>query len=152
MTYYLGSGSLAELKGVKPELVAVVKRSIELTEQDFTVHDGLRTLEEQRRYVATGASTTMNSKHLTGDAVDLVPYINGKLRWEWPPIYKIAAAVAEAARELQVELRWGGVWDRKLSSIEPSALAMEDAVDAYVARRRAAGRRAFIDGPHFELA
>ncbi|MBR9766751.1 MAG: M15 family metallopeptidase [Rhodobacteraceae bacterium] len=152
MTYHLGKGSLAELEGVKPELVSVVKRSIELTTQDFTVHDGLRTVEEQRRYVASGASTTMNSKHITGDAVDLVPYINGKLRWEWPPIYKIAAAVAEAARELQVELRWGGVWDRKLSSIDPLPLAMEEAVETYVARRRSAGRRAFIDGPHFELA
>ncbi|MBU3742387.1 MAG: M15 family metallopeptidase, partial [Candidatus Kapabacteria bacterium] len=106
-TFVLGKGSLKELKGVHPDLVKVVKRAIVLTTQDFTVHDGLRTIEEQREYVARGASTTLTSRHLTGHAVDLVPYINGKLRWEWPPIYAIAEAVRTAAVELDVPLRWG---------------------------------------------
>src|SRR5690349_9518194 len=78
----------------------------------FAVHDGKRTPEEQRILVQSGASQTMKSRHLTGHAVDLVPVINGKLRWEWPPIYQIARAMKQAALELSVPIRWGGCWSR----------------------------------------
>lgn len=159
MSYNLGRKSLDELNGVHPRLVEVVKRAIQLTPVDFGVHDGLRTRDEQVRYVESGVSKTMNSKHLPqadgwGHAVDLVPYINGKLRWEWPPIYAVAAAMAIAAREQQLPLRWGGVWDRRFPVDFPTYTAggMERAVSAYTARQRARGRRAFLDGPHFELA
>jgi len=146
--YKLGKRSLRELEGVHPDLVAVVKRAIELTSQDFTVHDGIRTLEEQKEMVRRGASQTLKSRHLTGHAVDLVPYINGKLRWEWEPIYKIADAVRMAAQELDIPIRWGGAWDRSFTESEDTP---EDMVADYVTRRRIEGRRAFIDGPHFEL-
>lgn len=156
MGYSLGNGSRKELQGVHSDLIKVVERAIEITEQDFTVHDGIRTVEEQRRYVNTGVSTTMNSKHLPqvdgkGHAVDLVPYINGKLRWEWGPIYKIAAAVRQAAIELKVPLVWGGVWNKKLAELPATADGLEDAVERYVAERKRDGKRAFIDGPHYEL-
>jgi peptidoglycan L-alanyl-D-glutamate endopeptidase CwlK len=119
-----------------------------LTTQDFSVHDGIRTLAEQQQLVAGGASQTLDSRHITGHAVDLVPYINGKLRWEWSPIYRIADAVRVAAQERGTPLRWGGAWDVDfLTSTE----SPEDLVAGYVARRRKAGLRAFIDGPHFEL-
>ena len=49
--FKLGARSLRELEGVHPDLVAVVKRAIELTSQDFSVHDGIRTMEEQREMV-----------------------------------------------------------------------------------------------------
>lgn len=149
MAYKLGKKSLRELQGVKCELQMVVKRAIQLTTQDFSVHDGLRTVAEQKALVRRGASKTMRSKHLTGDAVDLVPYINGKLRWEWPAIYPIAEAVREAANEQGVKLVWGGVWDRIFTDTEA---ATEDLVIDYSNRRRADGKSAFIDGPHFQLA
>ncbi len=147
-TFKLGAKSLKELEGVHADLVAVVKRAIELTVQDFAVHDGLRTLEEQRRLVAQGASQTLDSRHVTGHAVDLVPYINGKLRWEWDPIYKIADAVRVAAREKNIPIRWGGAWDVAFTEVDDSP---EDIVADYTARRRQAGKKAFIDGPHYEL-
>ncbi|WP_295531502.1 M15 family metallopeptidase [uncultured Pseudacidovorax sp.] len=146
--FKLGKNSLNELQGVHPDLVAIVQRAIVLTAQDFGVHDGLRTLEEQKKLIATGASQTLDSRHLTGHAVDLVPYFNGKLRWEWPPIYVIADAVRTAARELNTPLRWGGAWDVDFTASNDSP---EDLVADYVSRRRAAGQRAFIDGPHYEL-
>lgn len=157
MAFLLGRASLAELDGVHPKLIGVVQRAIVLTAQDFTVHDGLRTEAEQQENVRRGVSKTMDSKHMRqadgyGHAVDLVPYVNGKLRWEWPPIYVIAAAVRQAAHEQGVKLIWGGVWDRPFETIEPTPKACEQAVAAYVQRRRAAGRSAFIDGPHYELA
>lgn len=152
MTYSLGKSSLAELTGVHSDLVRVVKRAIEITACDFTVHDGIRTVEEQKRYVAEGVSKTMRSKHLEGCAVDLVPVINGKPRWEWPPIYRVAEAMHKAADECGVRLIWGGVWDHRLDELPAFASGLEAAVAAYTARRRAMGKKAFIDGPHFELA
>lgn len=148
MSYRLGRKSLSELNGVDDRLVDVVKLAIKYTSQDFSVHDGIRTIKEQEHLVDIGASHTMNSKHLIGEAVDLVPYINGKMRWEWEPIFKIAVAVKRAANELGVKLRWGGAWD---VSFDESNQEPRQACDAYVVRRRAKGKRAFIDGPHFEL-
>lgn len=151
--YVLGQRSEAELVGVHPDLVAVVRRAIVISRQDFGVHDGCRTDVEQRALVVAGASQTMASRHLVGpdgygNAVDLVPYIRGRLRWEWGPIYPIAEAVRQAARELGVPIRWGGCWDRLLTDeTTPAAVLVEE----YAARRRAAGKRVFIDGPHFEL-
>lgn len=155
MTFTLGARSLAELSGVHPRLVAVVHRAIAITPVDFSVHDGLRTMEEQREYVKRGVSQTMNSMHRKqangfGHAVDLVPFINGKLRWEWPPIYHIAAAVRQSAVELDVPLRWGGCW-RAIADIGPTAKDMERAVADYGAARRRLGKKAFTDGPHYEL-
>jgi hypothetical protein len=77
--FVLGKKSLEELEGVHSDLVVVVHRAIELTVQDFSVHDGIRTLEEQKKLVESGASQTLDSRHITGHAVDLVPYINGKV-------------------------------------------------------------------------
>jgi len=148
MSYKLGQKSLAELEGVHSDLVKVVKRAIEITPQDFSVHDGIRTLDEQKELVKSGASKTLKSRHITGHAVDLVPYINGKLRWEWEPIYQIAEAVRTAAEELQVNIRWGGAWDVLLTSVDEPT---EDIVSGYVERKRSEGKKAFIDGPHYEL-
>ena len=147
-TFKLGESSLKELEGVHPDLVAIVKRAIELTVQDFAVHDGIRTLEQQKKLVEAGASQTIESRHITGHAVDLVPYINGKLRWEWEPIYRITDAVRAAAKELGTPLRWGGAWDVVLTQSEEHP---EDLVADYVASRKKAGKKAFIDGPHYEL-
>ncbi|MDP3405033.1 MAG: M15 family metallopeptidase [Brevundimonas sp.] len=157
MAYVLGAKSRAELKGVHPDLVRVVERAIGITKQDFGVHDGLRTEAEQRAYVKAGVSQTMNSMHRPqadgfGHAVDLVPFVNGKLRWEWPAIYPIAAAVWHAAREQGVAIRWGGPWMDMRDIPAGTPAAMKAAVEAYGARQRARGRKAFTDGPHFELA
>ncbi len=146
--FKLGEKSMAELEGVHDDLVAVVKTAIGLTVQDFAVHDGIRTLKEQQELVNRGASQTLKSRHITGHAVDLVPYVNGKLRWEWEPIYKIADAVRTAAEKKGIPIRWGGCWDRILTGTDDPP---DDLVADYATRRRKAGKKAFLDGPHFEL-
>ncbi len=153
MTYILGTTSLKHLEGVHPNLVAVVHGAIKITTQDFGVHEGLRSIETQKKYVDAGVSWTMDSKHLIqpdglGHAVDLVPYIDGEYKWEWPPIYKIASAVQATATSLNVRLRFGGVWDKCLNDLGDD---LEAEVDAYVARRKAMGKKANTDGPHYEL-
>jgi len=121
MTYKLSRRSLERLQKVHPDLVKVVILAIELTEVDFGVTEGVRTIEKQREYYEKGASKTMNSRHLTGHAVDLVAYIGSEVRWDWPLYHKIADAMKRAANSLNVPIIWGGDW------------------------------KTFKDGPHFEL-
>lgn len=155
MTYTLGLASRRELAGVHPDLVRVVEGAIRLTRCDFTVHDGIRTVEEQRRFVEQGFSKTMNSKHLKGLAVDLVPWIEGKPRWWWPQIYQIAAAMHQSARAIDVPIRWGVVWDRRLNDLapganDPAALAKALQKEGHDYNVRHPGPD-FPDGPHYEI-
>ena len=153
MTYSLGAQSRAKLVGVDRKLVGVVNAAITVSAQDFTVYEGLRTVERQKKLVATGASKTMNSMHIKqadgfGHAVDLVPWIDGEPRWEWGPIYEIARAVRQAAIQQGVALRWGGVWDKALADLPADRAGIQAAVAAYCARHPGPD---FIDGPHFEI-
>ena len=110
MTYKLGPTSLLRLQDVHPDLVKVVERAIQLSEIDFTVLEGRRTKERQAELLKAGATTTMNSRHLTGHAVDLGAFVGGEVRWDWPLYHKIAAAVKQAAKEVGVPIEWGGDW------------------------------------------
>ncbi|EOO9467045.1 M15 family metallopeptidase, partial [Escherichia coli] len=98
------------LEGVKPQLVAVVRRALELSEVDFGITEGLRTKERQKQLVAEGKSQTMNSRHLTGDAVDVVAWGGSQVSWDWPLYEKIAQAFKQAAAELGTAIEWGGDW------------------------------------------
>ena len=149
MTFKLSSRSESKLEGLDPRLVAVVKLAIHKTKIDFGVICGMRTLDEQKALVAKGASKTMKSKHLQGYAVDLMAYIGSRSSWELNLYDDIADAMAEAAREVDVPIRWGAAWT--VSNIAYFDGSMEDAMNSYIDERRTQGRRPFIDGPHFEL-
>jgi len=120
--YRLGTRSLGRLEGVHPDLIKVVERAIEITEVDFTVLEGIRSKARQRQLVRKGASKTMNSRHLTGHAVDIAPWINDGVSWDWKYYYNMSDAMKQAAKELKVYLEWGGDW------------------------------KSFKDGPHFQLS
>ena len=148
MGYKLGKRSLSRLEGVNDDLVTVVKYAIGVTKQDFSVICGLRTIEEQRALVAKGASQTMKSKHIDGNAVDLMAYCDGG-RWELNLYDEIAEAMKEGAEAAGVKLRWGAAWTvDDLGAWEGSA---ENAMNSYIDIRRSQGRRPFIDAPHFEV-
>lgn len=117
----LSPRSMQRLEGVHPDLARVVKRAAELTEIPFVVTEGLRTMERQKQLVASGASTTIKSRHITGHAVDLAAMVGDEIRWDWPLYAKLAKAMKAAAAELKVAIEWGGDW------------------------------RTFKDGPHFQL-
>jgi len=108
MAYKLGTRSLQNLSGVNPDMVAVVSKAIEITEVDFTVIEGIRNINRQRELVKAGKSTTLNSRHLTGHAVDMVPY---PVDWEDIDRFELMAeAMKEAAKELDIPIVWGGDW------------------------------------------
>ena len=122
MSIMLGPRSLSRLVDVRPDLVRVVKRAAAISSLDFTVLEGLRTVARQHELMAQGATKTLNSRHLTGHAVDLAPMIGGTVRWDWPLYHQLAAIVKAAAAYEKVPVTWGGDW------------------------------RTFKDGPHWELS
>jgi len=154
MTFRLSQRSLDRLEGVHPEMVAVVERAIQLTEVDFGVTQGVRTLEEQKANVAAGRSQTMRSKHLLQDdgfshAVDVVAYVGPNVSWELNLYDDICDAFKQAAEEVGCSIKWGAAWSE--GDIRSYPGSAEDAMMAYVDLRRSQGRRPFIDAPHFEL-
>lgn len=118
MTYRLSSRSLGNLEGVHPDLVNLVKLAIQITEQDFFVGEGVRSVERQKRLVSTGHSQTMNSRHLTGHAVDLHPYpYKGDHDGDgipnsddWDAYEPIVLAMRQVAKEQGVDLIHGWDW------------------------------------------
>lgn len=122
MTRKYSARSLKNLSGIHPDLRRVIDRALKDSPLDFVVIEGLRTKERQKQLVASGASKTLNSRHLTGHAVDLVPIgQNGKAAFDWPLYDRLGPAVKAAAQAEGVEIVWGGDWT------------------------------SFKDGPHFEL-
>lgn len=108
--YRFSARSLQALEGVNPILKEVAHQALLLSEIDFGVISGVRTEEEQRHLVAIGASKTMKSKHLTGDAIDIMAWIDGRPCWEVGPYKMIHPAFQQAADNLNVSLTWGGTW------------------------------------------
>jgi peptidoglycan L-alanyl-D-glutamate endopeptidase CwlK len=149
MAFKLSSRSEGRLEGINPKLIEVVKTAITLTKVDFGVTCGMRTVEEQEKLVASGASQTMKSKHLEGRAVDLVAYIGPNVTWSLNKYDEIADAMAAAAKQKGVAIKWGAAWT--VGNIADWDGSMEDAMNTYVDVRRSQGRRPFIDAPHFEM-
>lgn len=156
--YKLGTTSKNNLKGVRPNLVSVVESAIVITSQDFTILAGVRSAAEQNALYQRGASQrdgyTSKSMHQIqpsgyGEAVDIVPYHNGKPVWDWDLIYPVCEAMVTASRMHNVDIRWGGCWG--YTAIKDMSGSPENWVQEYVRRKMAAGKRAFNDGPHYEL-
>lgn len=110
MSFKFSKRSKERMRGVHPDIVAVMNLAIQRTPIDFTVLEGLRSKERQTELVRNGASKTMNSRHLTGHALDVAPMMDGKVSWDWPLYHQIAPVIKECAEELGVDLEWGGDW------------------------------------------
>ena len=153
--FKLSKRSLDNLEGVDERLQTIVKTAIRTTDVDFGVICGLRTIEEQRELVEKGASQTMKSKHIDGKAVDLFAYIGSRGSWELNLYDDIADSMAQAAREVGVGICWGAAWSTAALPYPMDMRqwngTMEDAMNAYIDKKRDMKKRAFIDGPHFEL-
>lgn len=113
--------SLNNLKGIHPDMRRVIDRALQESPLDFIVIEGLRTMQRQRELYASGESKTMNSRHLTGHAVDLLPIGKEGAAFAWPLYDKLGPAVKAAADAEGVKIDWGGDWPK------------------------------FRDGPHFQL-
>jgi peptidoglycan L-alanyl-D-glutamate endopeptidase CwlK len=110
MTYVLGARSRARLKGVHPDLVRVVELALTYSPHDFLITEGLRTRARQKVLFDAGGSLTMNSRHITGHAIDFAVLVGNKVRWDWPLYGQVAVAFKRASKELNVPIIWGGDW------------------------------------------
>lgn len=119
--YKLSQRSRNNLVGVHSDLVKVVELAITRTPIDFAITEGLRTKERQVQLVAKGASKTLNSRHITGHAIDFACFIGKEVRWDWALYNQVGPVFEECAKELGIPIVWGGRW------------------------------RSFPDGPHVEL-
>ena len=148
MSYKLGWRSRKNLEGVDDGLVSVVEHAIQITEQDFSVFEGLRSQKRQRQLYREGKSMTMNSKHLIGQAVDLVPYVSGKLSWDWERIFIMAEAMRLSAIDQSYPVEWGGAW---LIPLHLTNTGVRQLQDEYIKMRERGGNTYFLDGAHFEV-
>ena len=105
--FNLGTKSKARLVGVNPILAFAVTEAIKLTSADFTVLEGLRTKEQQRKNITRGVSWTMHSKHLTGNAVDLVHWKNGPDWLDLDAYRQIAEAMSEVIARYDLPIDHG---------------------------------------------
>lgn len=113
MTFTFSKRSLANLEGVHPDLIEVVKKAGELCDAegiDFIVTDGHRTYAEQVEFVKTGKSKTLKSRHLGGFAVDYVGLCNGRVSYDVALMTQIAECFKRAAAKLRTPIEWGGDW------------------------------------------
>lgn len=134
--FVFGKNSVTRLSTVNPALQAVARRALELSQVDFAVVQGNRTVDDQKRLYGKGRTAaqcvakgvpaiyarpgeakvtwTLNSNHIGGNAIDVCPLVEGELCWDdngkrnlWP---KVAAAFKQAAKELGIGITWGGDW------------------------------------------
>ena len=120
--FVLSARSKSRLEPVHPHLRRVVEMAIQNTVVDFSVVEGLRSLQKQAEYFRLGKSQTMRSRHLTGHAVDLAPWVNGTIDWVTPFGWTaVSDAMKRSAHALNIPLEWGGDW------------------------------RTFVDRPHYQL-
>lgn len=122
MSFRFGLRSQASLLDVHPDLVKVAFRALELSPVDFMITEGLRSSARQQKLFNQNRSKTLSSRHITGHAIDVAALINGKVTWYWEEYETIATAFKAAAKELGIDLEWGGDWE------------------------------SFRDGPHFQLS
>ena len=123
----LGNASKAKLKGVHQKLVKVIEEAIKDTPIDFSVISGVRTTEEQKALYAQGRTkpgsivtkadgVKNKSNHQVkadglGHAVDICPYVNGKLDWNNMNNFKlITTHIKDVAKCLGVDISCGIDW------------------------------------------
>lgn len=137
--FRFGKQSEVYLATVKPELQALAQCALGLSDVDFAVVQGARTLDQQMRLFGQGRTQaecgavnvppayaqpdkpkvtwTLKSNHIGGYAIDVCPYVDGALNWDddgklglWP---HIADAFKRASILLGTPVYWGGDWTGK---------------------------------------
>lgn len=121
MTFVLSQRSKDRLKGIHPDLVKVIEEAIKNSPLDFSITEGLRTKERQKELFSAGKSMTMNSRHITGHAVDIAVIKDGTVTWDLKYYRIVTDHLKQVAKTLNIPIICGIDWS------------------------------SFIDGPHIEL-
>lgn len=129
-------------------LITLMEASIENAPFEFRITCGIRSQAEQDELLRIGASRIKSSKHQIGCAVDIVPWINNVPRWDWSLYFKLATHIREVAKQLDINIIWGGSWNQNFTNtvVNPEILQK-----LYIQKCKDARKKPFLDGPHFEL-
>lgn len=119
--YKFGNKSKERLSTVHPDLQKLFNEAITNAPYDFSITEGVRSLERQKELVDSKKSTTMNSRHITGKAVDIAVFVDGVISWDIRVYKSVAEHIKTIAKLMNIPIIWGGDW------------------------------KSFVDGPHFEL-
>lgn len=113
MGFQLSKRDLDRMKGLHPDLYKTIVRASQICVVKFMVVEGTRSIDQQKKYVMSGASKTMKSRHLTGHAVDIAPMIDldndGDLDVSWLQKHfsPLAVAMKQAAADVGASIEWG---------------------------------------------
>jgi peptidoglycan L-alanyl-D-glutamate endopeptidase CwlK len=121
MTFALSQRSKDRLKGVHPDLVKVIEEAIKESPLDFSISEGLRTKDRQKVLFDSGKSQTMNSRHITGHAIDFAVIKDGEVTWDLKYYRIVTDHIKKVAKQLDIPIVCGIDWV------------------------------SFVDGPHIEL-
>lgn len=112
-------GLVGRLSSADPQLVQLVTACG--ADQDIYIAQVDRTVVEEEADIAKGVAwlaDPMDSKHVTDPthrplarAVDLAPWVSGRVPWqEIPRFQSLGAAVKATAATLEIAIAWGGDW------------------------------------------
>lgn len=98
------------LVGVHNDLGTLAYQALKLSTVDFCITEGLRTIEQQKLLVKQGKSQTLNSRHLSGHAIDVFAYPDASGSWDFAYYEMIADAFKKASVITNLPIEWGGDW------------------------------------------
>lgn len=115
--YKFSAKSLSKINHPKfhPKLRLLLLEAIKTSPIDFTVIETVRTIEQQKVYVAKGTSKTMKSRHIPStnksglcEAFDIAPY---PINWKDIQRFKdLSIYIKKIARQLNISITYGGDW------------------------------------------
>lgn len=144
--FKLSKRSLSRLNDVDDDLIKVIIEGLSISRIDYGVLKGKRTLSEQIKLYENGDSQTLDSKHLYGEAVDLVAYIGNNITWELDYYIEIAECIRLIAKKHNIKIRWGGSW-----VVLNDQVSAKQSIIEYIDRKNKENKDPFIDAGHFEI-
>lgn len=140
--FKFGKTSKERLITCHADIQLIMNESIKITNVDFGIAEGHRSIEKQKQYFKEGKSkidgVNKKGKHnyTPSLAVDIYPYFDNGAKWDNEHLSYLAGiihAVSEmlfASGKITHKIRWGGNWDM-------DGIILID--------------QSFDDRPHFEL-
>lgn len=148
--YFLTEASEALLSEVHPSLAEVIRRAIAISDIEFQVFHGKRTLTQQDEFFRKGATQGHQSPHMYGSAVDIMPVVEGRMCPESEVFDEVATCIKYAAADLNTPIRWGGAWH--CTNIATYNGMLDDLQNWYLEHCLEHNVRPQLDPHHFELS
>lgn len=115
--YKFSNKSLLLLNEVHRDLRQVMLEAITDSPYDFAITEGLRSKERQQELFDKGLSKTLNSRHLTGKAVDIAVFVDGDITWNYKYYKEVAEHILVVSKLNAAPMIWGGNWKSLVDAV-----------------------------------